>query len=137
MLKLSSWEVAMPSTLMWKKCKRAELKSVRKWILQKCYQFFIGEKLKKLSHFPPRILPNYVPHEITKEFWKNIHFWKDYSWFSSEMSKLTSVRNKLNLLLKYWFIEAKIAFCVFQGSPKWSKYQLDTIQTTFSENNNY
>ena len=37
-------------------------------------------------------------------------FWKYDSWFSSEVSKLTSVRNKLNLSLKYWFMEAKIIF---------------------------
>ena len=41
---------------------------------QKCYQFFIDEKLKKLSHFFTSILPNYVPHDITKEFLKNNHF---------------------------------------------------------------
>ena len=35
---------------------------------QKCYQYFINEKLKKLINFFPCILPNYVPHEITKEF---------------------------------------------------------------------
>ena len=41
---------------------------------QKCYQFFFNERLKKISHFFTSILPNYVPHEITKEFWKNNHF---------------------------------------------------------------
>ena len=50
------------------------------------------------------------------------------------MPKLTSVWNKLNLALKYWFIEAKLIFCL---CPKWwSKCHLDTIQTTFSEHNN-
>ena len=53
------------------------------------------------------------------------------------MSKINSVRNKLNLSFKYWFMEAKIVFCVCYGPPKWSKYHLDTIQTTLSENNYY
>ena len=65
-------------------------------------------------------------HEIIKEFLKNINFWKYDNCFSSELSKLTSVRNKLNLPLKYWFMEAKIDFCVCHGPPKWSKYHLDT-----------
>ena len=53
-----------------------ELKSVKKWILQNCCQFFIDEKLKKLFHFFISILPipNYVPYEIITEFWKNSHF---------------------------------------------------------------
>ena len=59
------------------------------------------------------------------------------SWFSSEVSKLTSVRDKLNLSLKYWFMEAKNVFCVSHGPPKWSKYHLNTIQTTLSENSYY
>ena len=44
---------------------------------------------------------------------------------------------KLNLPLKYWFMEAKNDFCVCHGPQKWSKYHLDTLQTTLSENNNY
>ena len=48
--------------------------SYSKWIRQKCYQFFIKEKLKKTFYFLTCILPNYVPHEIRKEFWKNIQF---------------------------------------------------------------
>ena len=35
-----------------------------------------------------------------------------------EVSKLTWVRNKLNLFIKYWFMEAKIVFCTFNGPPK-------------------
>ena len=35
-----------------------------------------------------------------------------------EMSKLTSVRNKLNLSMKYWFMEAKIVFFTCLGPPK-------------------
>ena len=50
------------------------LDSYSKRMSQKCYQFFINEKLKKISHFFNSILPNYVPHEITKEFGKNSHF---------------------------------------------------------------
>ena len=56
---------------------------------------------------------------------------------SSELSKLTSVRNNLNLTMKYWFMEAKIVFCVCHGPEKGSKYHLETVQTTFSEINNY
>ena len=50
------------------------LDSDLKWIRQKFYQFFINEKFKKLLYFFICILPNYVPHEITKDFWKNSHF---------------------------------------------------------------
>ena len=32
--------------------------------------------------------------------------------FSSEVSKFTSVRNQPNSSLKYWFIEARLVFCV-------------------------
>jgi hypothetical protein len=53
------------------------------------------------------------------------------------MSKLTLVRNKLNLSMKYWFMEAKIVFCTSLGPKKGSKYHLETVQTIFSENNNY
>ena len=48
--------------------------SYSKWIRQKWYQFFINKKLKKIFYFFTCILPNYVPHDITKEFWKNSHF---------------------------------------------------------------
>ena len=72
-------------------------------------------------------------HKIIKEFFLNIHFWKYDNCFSSEVSKLTSVRNKLNLPLKYWFMEAKDV-CRICYSPKyWSKHHLKTRQTTFSE----
>ena len=45
-----------------------------------------------------------------QRIWKKYPFWKYDSWFSSEMSKLTSVRNELNLSWKYWFIEQKLFF---------------------------
>ena len=48
--------------------------SYSKWIRQKFYQFFIKEKLKKTFYFLTYILPNYVLHDITKEFWKSSHF---------------------------------------------------------------
>ena len=35
---------------------------------------FHKEKLEKLFFFLTCILPDYLPHEITKEFWKNSHF---------------------------------------------------------------
>ena len=75
-------------------------------------------------------------HEIIKEFLKNINFWKYDNCFSSEVSKLTSVRNKLNLPLKYWFMEAKDVCRICYGPKYWSKHHLNTIQTAFSENNN-
>ena len=53
------------------------------------------------------------------------------------MSKLTSVRNKLNLSMKYWFMEAKIVFCTYHGPKKGSKYHIETVKTISSENNNY
>ena len=34
-------------------------------------------------------------------------------------------------------MEAKIVFCVCHGPKNWSKYHLDTLKTTLSENNNY
>ena len=34
-------------------------------------------------------------------------------------------------------MEAKIVFCIFHCPERGSKYLLETIQTTFSENNNY
>ena len=37
-------------------------------------------------------------------------FWKYDRWFSSEVSKVASVRNKLIMSLKYWFMEAKNVF---------------------------
>ena len=41
---------------------------------------------------------------------KKHSFWKYDGWFSSEVSKLASVRNKLIMSLKYWFMEAKNVF---------------------------
>ena len=72
------------------------------------------------------------PQRILKKY----PFWKYDSCFSSELSKLASVWNKLNLSLKYWFMEAKIDFCVCHGPQKWSEYHLDTLQSTLSQNNN-
>ena len=51
-----------------------QLESDSKWIRQKFYQFFINKKFKKILYFLICILPNYAPHEITKEFWKNSQF---------------------------------------------------------------
>ena len=76
-------------------------------------------------------------HKIIKEFWKNIHFWKYDNCFSSDVSKLTSVRNELNLPLKYWFMEAKDVSRICYCHKFRSKYQLNTKQTTFSENDNW
>ena len=62
-------------------------------------------------------------------------FWKYDRWFSSEVSKVASVRNKLIMSLKYWFMEAKNVFRSCYGPKKWPKYHLKTILTTFSERN--
>ena len=68
---------------------------------------------------------------------KKYPFWICESCFSSYVSKFTSVRNMLDLSLKYWFMEAKIVSCVCHGPQKWSKYYLDTIQSLLSKNINY
>ena len=77
-------------------------KSIRKWILQKCYQFFINEKLKQTSHFFSSILRNYGSNEITKEYWKNIHF-----------ENMTAVYTSFNwdmINIKIWQMENQILF---------------------------
>ena len=71
-----------------------------------------------------------------KIFFK-IAIWKYDSWFPSEVSKITSARNKLNLPLNYLFLLANVVFWICYGSKKWSKNHLDTIQTTFSKNDSY
>ena len=63
----------------------------------------------------------------------NLEFWKYDSWFPSDVSKLTSVWNKLNLSLKYWCIEARLVFYGSYGPKKISKCHIGTIKTTFSE----
>ena len=72
--------------------------------------------------------------------------WKYDSWFSSEVSKLTLARNKLNLSLKYWFLEANVVFWICYGHKEGSKYHLDTLTCQinmlqillfFGENNTY
>ena len=68
---------------------------------------------------------------------KKHSFWKYDGWFSSEVSKLASVRNKLIMSLKYWFMEAKNVFRSCYGPKKLPKYHLKTILTTFSERNKY
>ena len=66
-------------------------------------KIFINEKFKL---FFTSILPDYLAHDITREFWKYD------GCFSPQVSKLTSVWNKHKLSLKYWFMEAKIVFCI-------------------------
>ena len=58
-------------------------------LLMKNWWIFCLIHFKSL-YFLICILPNYVPHEITKEFWKND------SWFPSEVLKLTLVRYPWN-----------------------------------------
>ena len=65
-------------------------------------------------------------------------FWNYDSWFSSEASKLASVRNKLIMSLKYQFMLAKNVFSSCVKVPKkWPKYHLKTILTRFSQRNKY
>ena len=80
-----------------------KLDSYSKWIRQKCYQFFINEKLKKTSYFFTCILPNYVPHEISKEFWKivilkiwqQVFFWDAKTHFGEIPLKRWLLRNDI------------------------------------------
>ena len=72
-LNVTTFDSLINSLFPWKQgiIKYSDLK----WMRQKFYLFFINEKFKKILYFFTCILPNYVPHEITKEFWKNSHFW--------------------------------------------------------------
>ena len=51
-----------------------KLDSDSKRIRQKFYQFFINVKFKKIFNLFICMLPDYMAHDITKEFWKNRHF---------------------------------------------------------------
>ena len=53
-----------------------------------------------------------------KRILKNKPFWKYDSWFPSEVSKFTLVRNMLDLSLKYWFMKAKVVFWICYGPKK-------------------
>ena len=41
---------------------------------QSISSFFINEKSENIFYFFTCILPNYIPHKSSKEFWKNSHF---------------------------------------------------------------
>ena len=41
---------------------------------QKQYKKIINEKFRNCGYFFTCILPDYMAHDIFKEFWKNIHF---------------------------------------------------------------
>ena len=49
----------------------------------------------------------------------------------SEVSKLTSVRNKLDQSLKYLILEAKVVFWICYFCKNRSKYHIDSIQFHF------
>ena len=68
---------------------------------------------------------------LNQEFKRNDRF------FPSEFSKHTSARKKLNLSLKYWFLEANVVFWICYSCKKWSKYLLDTIQSTSCKTDSY
>ena len=62
------------------------------------------------------------------KIWELVFFWDVKTDFGEK---------KHNLPLKYWVIEAKVGFWICYCPKNWSKYHLDTIQTTFSEKNNH
>jgi hypothetical protein len=66
--------------------------------IQISIQFFLNKKFKNGFYFFTCILP-----VISKEFWKNSHFKKNDSWFSSEISKFISVKYPWNDA--FWGIE--------------------------------
>ena len=88
---------------------------------QKCYQFFINEKLKNLIYFFTCILPNYMPHEITKEFWENSHFQNMTACF------LQRCQNSLRwekLLICHWNIFSPAFYpimCLMKSSKNFEK----------------
>ena len=49
---------------------------------------------------------------ISSKMFEKKAFWKYDSWFPSEVSKLTLAKNKSNLSLKYWFLEANYDFWI-------------------------
>ena len=118
------WKKSYMYRLMRKKTDSSKLK------------MFINEKFKEIFIYFTSILLNYVAHDMTKELKKNSHFENTTAVFLLGCQP-TSVWNKLNLSLNYWFMEEKVVFCLCYGPKKWSKCHLDTIQTTFSETNNY
>ena len=83
-------------------------------------KFFLLRTSKNVLFFSC-IFFDYAAHETSKEFWKY------ESWFSSEVSKLTLVQNKLNLSLKYWVMEAKVFFWICYDHKNWSKYHLTVV----------
>ena len=52
-----------------KNLKTGNLKTIQIWI-----QFFLNKMIRNRVHFFTCILPHYVAHDISKEFWKNSHF---------------------------------------------------------------
>ena len=77
--------------------------SYSKWIRQKIHQFFINKKLKKIFHLFTCILPNYVPHKITKCFWKNSQF--EYMMAGFLLSCHNSLRWEICLIC-HWNIDS-------------------------------
>ena len=90
-----------------------------------------------ISTFLP-FLAIFLPTEVqTVILWclmgLNIGFLGKGSCFLSQVSKLTSARNKLNLSMKYWFLEANVVFWICYGCKKWLKYHLDNINYILKE----
>ena len=98
--------------------------------------FFSIKNLWRCFNFFTYILIDYSFHEITKEFWKNSHFVNMRAGFLQMCQK--SLRCKISLIC-LWNVESlkqKLVFA-YVLSQNWSKYHLNTIQTTFSEKNNH
>ena len=83
------------------------------------------------------ILPDYVVHESSKEFWKIRHFENMTAGFF--LSSQISLRWEIS-----WFVieiliheSKKMSFRYVMDPKNNKKNPLDTMQTTFSEKNNY
>ena len=58
-------------------------------------------KSTKNNHLFTCVLPDYVAHESSKEFWKITHFENMRGAFPAEVSNPTLMRNNFDLSLKY------------------------------------
>ena len=99
--------------------------------------FFLIKCTEIVIIFFTCILPIYMADIIFKDFFKNSLLENMTAVFLLTCQK--SLRREISLI-RHWNIDSlkqKIVFCVWHGPKKWSKYHLDTIQTTLSENNNY
>ena len=80
---LKAWKV-----LFELKC--GNLKSTQNW-----KNFLFNKKFGNCLYFFTCIWPDYIAHDMTKEFWKN-SFFENMTWFHSRLSKLTWVKYPRN-----------------------------------------